>query len=88
MADVKKIALLLAPAAVLLGSAGAPAEARPQDYPWCMEASIDVRDCSFTSWAQCMATARGIAGNCSINMSYQGPAEPARPKSRRPRKKS
>ncbi len=50
-----------------------------QNYPWC--AAYDTGDqalnCGFVSYAQCMATVRGIGGFCQVNTQYQ-PQKPAK----------
>jgi hypothetical protein len=45
----------------------APAEAR--DYPFCMRTRFDNDQCSFSSFAQCQATASGLGYTC-----FQNPA--------------
>ncbi len=39
-----------------------PGAARAQEYPWCVGTADDRTDCSFSTYAQCMATASGIGG--------------------------
>ena len=45
----------------------APAEAR--DYPICMRTRFDQDDCSYSNYAQCMASASGLGQSC-----FQNPA--------------
>jgi Protein of unknown function (DUF3551) len=59
------VALLAAAAATIAGSGPAAAI----DYPWCIQGrgwGIP-GDCSFRSYAECMATASGQRAYCNIN---------------------
>ena len=58
---------LLALSALLLVTTTGPTMAR--DYPWCARTSVNGfnGDCSFTSYAQCMATVSGQRGECALN---------------------
>jgi hypothetical protein len=58
-------ALLAAGAATLAGSTPAAAI----DYPWCVQGrGIGIPgDCSYTSYAQCMASASGRGLYCNVN---------------------
>jgi hypothetical protein len=73
---MKRVLFALAVTVVTAGL-GAPAQA--QNYPWC--AAYDTGDqalnCGFVSYAQCMATVRGIGGFCQVNTQYQ-PLKPAK----------
>ncbi len=69
--------------ALLLALGSHRAEAGYHSYPWCFE-DRDAYDCTFSSWSQCMETARGLAGICRINMTYQAPVRIVRHR-RRPR---
>jgi hypothetical protein len=72
-------------ALIVVGSAE---RASAVQYPWCAE----LRDpggmstnCGFTSYAQCMATVRGIGGFCrenSFNRVWTTDSEPVRPRKR------
>ena len=58
-------ALLAASAATLAGSTPAAAI----DYPWCVQGrGVGIPgDCSYTSYAQCMASASGRGLYCNVN---------------------
>jgi len=58
-------ALLAAGAATLAGSTPAAAI----DYPWCVQGrGVGIPgDCSYTSYAQCMASASGRGLSCNVN---------------------
>jgi Protein of unknown function (DUF3551) len=61
---------------VALLSVGMPAEA--QNYPWCAYYSgrSGGTNCGFTTFQQCMDTARGLGSNCQPNTQYQPPPGP------------
>ena len=50
----------------------APAEARASGYPVCLhgQTTLGVFDCSYTSIAQCKATASGTGDFCDVNPEY------------------
>lgn len=58
-------ALLAAGAAILAGATPAAAI----DYPWCVQGrGVGIPgDCSYTSYAQCMASASGRGLYCNVN---------------------
>jgi hypothetical protein len=63
------------------GLAGTPAAAI--EYPWCANFADGAgANCGFTSYEQCMLTARGTGGYCAENSFYQRPAASARPAKR------
>ena len=64
-ASVIIAALLAAGAATLAGSTPAAAI----DYPWCVQGRDfgTPGDCSYQTYAQCMASASGRADYCNIN---------------------
>jgi len=47
------------------------------EYPWCAQYAGGPagggRNCAFTTYAQCMATSRGMGGFCERNLFYTGP---------------
>jgi hypothetical protein len=46
-----------------------------QDYPWCASFADGAgTNCGFTSYEQCMGTARGTGGYCEKNNLYKPPA--------------
>jgi hypothetical protein len=56
---------------------GMPAEA--QDYPWCSNFADGAGvNCGFTTYEQCMETARGSGGYCALNNTYSSPVAAAR----------
>ena len=69
--------------ATFAGAVAIGTSAVAQSYPWCSSfhdgAGIN---CGFTSYEQCMATARGTGGSCERNTLYTPPAnsgQPSRP---------
>jgi len=59
----------------LAGSCGAGWAQSPYDYPWCeyyMGSGRGGSSCYFTSYEQCMASARGNGAYCSPNPQYRG----------------
>jgi hypothetical protein len=53
--------------------------AEAQNYPWCaIYGGFDDggTNCGFTTFEQCMATARGLGSNCQPNTQYQPPPGP------------
>ena len=58
---------LLALSALLIVAASGPVMAA--DYPWCarVDGNGPIGDCSFVSYAQCMATVSGQKGDCTVN---------------------
>jgi hypothetical protein len=73
--------VLWALALMITATLGTPASA--QNYPWCAQYGTGMggMNCGFVSFAQCMATVRGIGGFCVVNTQYQPPAGP-RPRHR------
>jgi Protein of unknown function (DUF3551) len=52
---------------------------KAQNYPWCaIYGGYDDggTNCGFTTFEQCMATARGLGSNCQPNTQYQPPPGP------------
>jgi hypothetical protein len=78
------VALLLTAAAFAPRTAAAG-----YNLPWCANyyEPPNVIACSFTSFAQCMASVSGVGGHCTQNILYPPPpppyVEPHRLKSRR-----
>ncbi len=68
---------------------GAPAQA--QNYPWCGylggggEGGGGAVNCGFTSFEQCMETARGSGGYCQVNTQYTPPPGPHPDVARKPK---
>jgi hypothetical protein len=61
----------LAVAAVALA---ASSPARAQNYPWCSNFHDGAgTNCGFSTYEQCMATARGTGGYCAPNNMYVAP---------------
>jgi uncharacterized protein DUF3551 len=66
-----------------LGVVLAVTPAQAVEYPWCSNFHDGAGStCGFTSYEQCMQTARGSGGYCAPNDVYTGPAD--RPQARRP----
>jgi Protein of unknown function (DUF3551) len=52
----------------------APTAVQAQNYPWCSSFHDGAgTNCGFSSYEQCMATARGTGGYCAPNNSYTAP---------------
>ena len=71
--------LMLFVLGAFIGAFGAPAAA--QNYPWCSNFADGAgTNCGFSTYEQCMATARGTGGYCEKNNLYKPPgaAAPAR----------
>ncbi len=52
----------------------APIAAHAQNYPWCSNFHDGAgTNCGFSTYEQCMATARGTGGYCAPNNSYVAP---------------
>ena len=71
---------------VALLSIGTRAEA--QNYPWCgyySDFDGGGTNCGFTTFQQCMDTARGLGSLCQPNTQYQLPPGPHPPKKLRGR---
>jgi hypothetical protein len=61
--------------AVLLATTASSHAQSAYDYPWCAIYTnrSGAQACYYTSWAQCMATMRGIGGTCIESPYYRGP---------------
>jgi len=58
------------------------------DYPWCANFADGAgANCGFTTYEQCMLTARGTGGYCAENTMYEPPKtlSRSRPDKRKPR---
>jgi Protein of unknown function (DUF3551) len=76
----KTLSVATALVGILLTAAPAQAEII---YPWCVQYSggrhgINALSCDFVSFAQCMATARGLGNTCSENPAYIEPVRSAK----------
>jgi len=59
-----------------LGVVLAVTPAQAVEYPWCSNFHDGAgSNCGFTSYEQCMQTARGSGGYCAPNDVYTGPAD-------------
>ena len=75
-----RLLLLMLGISVCVVGIGTPAEA--QNYPWCaIYGGFDDggTNCGFTTFQQCMDTARGLGSNCQPNTQYVPPPGPHRP---------
>ena len=54
---------------------------RYYDYPWCLNASTGLNECSYTTLQQCLVSRSGVGGSCTPNPRY---SDAARKPSRRP----
>jgi hypothetical protein len=71
MSKICKIAAMAAAAVTLMAMTGSASAATPPHRAatnYCMEYHSGGSDCSFTSMAQCEATASGIAAECFQNL--------------------
>lgn len=62
--------VLFALLVIVVASALAPAAATARDYPFCIKGcdfGAGLGDCSFSSYAQCQATAAGRDAYCGAN---------------------
>ena len=61
--------LMLAMAAVAAVGAGGVGTAKAQDYPYCLSGRNEGSpgDCSYSTYAQCEASASGREGVCGVN---------------------
>jgi hypothetical protein len=68
-----KYSTLLA-AVAIAAAAGVTSPAAAIEYPWCAQYAGGPagggRNCAFVSYAQCMATSRGMGGFCERNLFY------------------
>jgi hypothetical protein len=75
--------LLLLMLGICLGIIGFGNRAEAQNYPWCAIYSEGAAgggtNCGFTTFEQCMATARGLGSFCYLNTQYQPPPGPHPP---------
>jgi len=69
--------LLLFISGMCVGIACTEKPAQAQNYPWCAiysgGASGGGTNCGFTTFEQCMETARGLGSLCQPNTQYQPP---------------
>jgi len=75
-----RLLLLMLGISVCVVGIGTPAEA--QNYPWCaIYGGFDDggTNCGFTTFQQCMDTARGLGSNCQPNTQYVPPLGPHPP---------
>jgi Protein of unknown function (DUF3551) len=71
--------LLLLLLVVFAGVAETGTPAMAESYPWCSEFADGAgANCGFTTYEQCMATARGSGGYCAENVMYSPPVAAAR----------
>ena len=57
---------------VLAATFSLAAAAEAQNYPWCSQFADGAgTNCGFSSYEQCMATARGSGGYCEQNNMYK-----------------
>jgi hypothetical protein len=66
--------------AIFIVTAGIVTPAEAQNYPWCAIYSGGGAgggtNCGFTTFQQCMDTARGLGSLCQPNTQYQPPPSP------------
>ena len=57
---------------VLVAASAMGGRAEAQNYPWCAywHGTGGSRNCGFTSYEQCMWTARGAGADCRANTQY------------------
>jgi hypothetical protein len=70
--------------AIFVVTAGIVTRAEAQNYPWCAIYSGGMggggTNCGFTTFQQCMDTARGLGSFCQPNTQYRPPPGPHSPK--------
>jgi hypothetical protein len=76
MVITKKIAggALIA-TALSLGAFGTAAQAQNTRYPWCAvsaQDNVELADCTYSTFQQCLATISGLGGFCRENPRYVG----------------
>ena len=72
------VKLLLSAVAILGTTSMLGTSAQARNYPWCAQYCGGGLNCGFVSFAQCMATVRGMGGFCIHNNLYQPPPGPHR----------
>ena len=79
-------ALAILTTVTVLTATPAPAQTFGGNYPVCIQqfrwGGADNPECSFTSLAQCQATASGLKAMCMMNPYYAHAQTPARPRYR------
>ena len=69
--------LMLSAVTLIAASAALGTPAHAQNYPWCAlyngGGAGGGTNCGFVSFAQCMATARGLGSFCYMNTQYVPP---------------
>src|SRR5437588_1153583 len=67
---------------ICVGIVGIGTHAEAQNYPWCAIYSgrAGGTNCGFTTFQQCMDTARGLGSFCQPNTQYRPPPGPHPPK--------
>ena len=79
--------------ALMVGCAASASSAIPaaaQDYPFCIKGcdfGAGAGDCSFSSLAQCQATASGRDAYCAANPYFNAKADMQADRSRQPRRR-
>jgi Protein of unknown function (DUF3551) len=69
--------LLLLILGIGVGVVGIGNRAEAQNYPWCaIYSSLGGENCGFTTFEQCMETARGLGSLCQPNTQYVPPPGP------------
>jgi len=72
--------LMLSAVTLIAASAAFGTSAHAQNYPWCAlyngGGAGGGTNCGFVSFAQCMATARGLGSFCYMNTQYVPPPGP------------
>ncbi len=81
-------------AVLLIGAsigAAAPDSAYAQEpgYPWCAMGPErhSFRNCGYPTFEACLASVRGVGGNCQPNPAYRGPPDSERWRSRDDRRR-
>jgi len=68
---------------LILSACGAAAQPHPFDWfwhspnqKWCFASAVDLRDCSYPTFAACNAALNGVGGSCTLNPAYRPPSPP------------
>jgi Protein of unknown function (DUF3551) len=71
---MRAVALLAVAGLAFIGQAQSSAAQSAYDYPWCAQRSdkSGALSCYYATYAQCVATLRGIGGSCIASPYYGG----------------
>ena len=73
------VALMLVTTAAMAPRPAAAFPDSPSNNPWCAtyyDASLGMKQCTFATFEQCLATVSGVGGQCAQNPFYAPPLPP------------